>query len=204
MLARPDDEDNRLNSCKVPIIRPAGISGTTFGKKARIVDAVGLYSQISRHFLPVELRTDLGDLFKSDAFSPGSSLGKCPVCKGWGELEHFDFNLVFVNGVLCPSIETLLKIRTNYVMAKKYLKRDYNLDIFRPCEELTDEEKTFLLFGDRTRKFYDNGKEYYWEGINRLVVNELRYLADNMLAEKIRSSKDVYPCIACKGSLLDK
>lgn len=202
--ARPDDEDNQLNGCKLPIIRPVGISGTTFGKKARIVDAVGLYSQISRYFLPIEARTDLGDQFKPDAFSPGSSVGKCPVCKGSGELEQFDFDLVFTKGAVCPSIEALLKKRTNYVIAKKYLKRDHNLDIFRPYDELTEEERTVLLFGDRRRKFYDKGKEYYWEGLNRLVTKELRYLADDLLAEKIRSSKGVHPCIACKGSLLDK
>ena len=57
------------------------------------------------------------------------------------------------------------------MIAKKYLKRDYNLDIFRPYDELTGEERTVLLFGDRRRKFYDKGKEYYWEGLNRNVGN---------------------------------
>ena len=204
LVTRPDDEDNQLSECKLPIIRPVGISSTTFGKKARIVDAIGLYSQLSRHFLSIEARDTLGDQFKPDAFSPGSSIGKCPVCRGSGELEQFDFNLVFTNGLVCPSIEALLKKRTNYVIARKYLKKDYKLDIFRPFDELTKEERTVLLFGDRRKKFYDKGKEYYWEGLNRLVTKELRYLEDDTLAEMIHSSKGVYPCIACKGSLISK
>ena len=159
LVTRPDDEDNQLSECKLPIIRPVGISSTTFGKKARIVDAIGLYSQLSRHFLSIEARDTLGDQFKPDAFSPGSSIGKCPVCRGSGELEQFDFNLVFTNGLVCPSIEALLKKRTNYVIARKYLKKDYKLDIFRPFDELTKEERTVLLFGDRRKKFYDKGKE---------------------------------------------
>ena len=61
-----------------------------------------------------------------------------------------------------------------------------------------------LLFGDRQRKFYDKSKEYYWEGLNRLVMKELRYMEDKTLAEKIRKSKCVSPCMACNGALLSK
>lgn len=70
--------------------------------------------------------------------------------------------------------------------------------------DLTEEEKTVLLFGDRRRKFYDKSKEYYWEGLNRLVMKELRYIEDKTLAEKIRTSKCVSPCMACNGTLLSK
>ena len=102
------------------------------------------------------------------------------------------------------SVEELLRKRTNYTIAKKHLKKDYGLDIFRPLGNLTEEEKTVLLFGDRQRKFYDKSKEYYWEGLNRLVMKELRYMEDKTLAEKIRKSKCVSPCMACNGALLSK
>lgn len=203
-VTRPNDDDFQLFGCKMPIIRPVGIGSTTFGRKTRIVDALDLYAHISRYFLPIEARNTVGEHFVPDAFSPGSSVGKCPVCKGFGELEQFDFRLAFSNGVITPSIETLLRKRTNYVIAKKYLKKDYDLDIFRPFDELSEEEQTVLLFGDRQRKFYDKGKEYYWEGLNRLVTKELRYLEDGTLAEMIHASKCVSPCRACRGTLLSK
>ena len=201
-VTKPYDDDAQFIGCRMPVIRPVGIGGTAFGKKARIVDAVGLYDAVSRYFLPITARDDTGERFVPDAFSPGSSVGKCPVCKGTGELEQFDFRLAFSHGIINPSVEALLKKRTNYVIAKKYLKKDYDLDIFRPFENLSEEEKIVLLFGDRRRKFYDKGKEYYWEGLNRLVIKELRYMDDETLAETIRTSKSILPCVACKGQLL--
>ena len=203
-VTRPYDDDAQFIGCRMPIIRPVGIGSTAFGRKARIVDAVGLYDAISRYFLPITARDDTGERFVPDVFSPGSSVGKCPVCKGTGELEQFDFRLAFSHGIINPSVEALLKKRTNYVIAKKYLKKDYDLDIFRPFEDLSEEEKIVLFFGDKRRKFCDKGKEYYWEGLNRLVIKELRYMDDETLAETIRTSKSVLPCVACKGELLSE
>ena len=203
-VTRQDDDAAQFIGCRLPIIRPVGIGSTTFGRKVRIVDAVGLYDVISRYFLPIAVWDETDERFVPDVFSPGSSVGKCPVCKGAGELEQFDFKLAFSHGIIKPSIEALLKKRTNYIIAKKYLKKDYGLDIFRPFEELSEEEKIVLFFGDRRRKFYDKGKEYYWEGLNRLVIKELRYMDDETLSEIIRTSKNVSPCVACKGELLSR
>lgn len=201
---KQQNDANQLIGCKTPVIRPVGIGNVSFGKKARIVDALGLHALISRYFMPISLRPVIGKRFVPDAFSPSSSLGKCSICKGTGELEQFDFSLAFSNGTIHLSVEELLRKRTNYTIAKKHLKKDYGLDIFRPLGNLTEEEKTVLLFGDRQRKFYDKSKEYYWEGLNRLVMKELRYMEDKTLAEKIRKSKCVSPCMACNGALLSK
>lgn len=198
------DDADQLIGCKTPVIRQVRIGNISFGRKARIVDALGLHAFISRYFMPISSKPVLGKYFVPDAFSPSSSLGKCPICKGTGELEQFDFSLAFSNGVIHLSVEELLRKRTNYTIAKKHLKKDYGLDIFRPLGDLTEEEKTVLLFGDRRRKFYDKSKEYYWEGLNRLVMKELRYIEDKTLAEKIRTSKCVSPCMACNGTLLSK
>lgn len=203
-LLKQQNDVDQLIGCKTPVIRPVGIGNTSFGKKARIVDALGLHALISRYFMPISLKNVIGRQFVPDAFSPSSSLGKCPICKGRGEIEQFDFSLAFSNGTFNLSVEELLRKRTNYTIAKKYLKKDYGLDIFRPLEDLTEEEKTVLLFGDRKRKFYDKSKEYYWEGLNRLVMKELRYMEDKTLAEKIHASKCISPCIACNGELLSK
>lgn len=203
-FVKRQEDDYQLIGCKMPIIRPVSIGNTPFGRKARIVDALGLHASISRYFLPISSRPVIGEHFVPDAFSPSSALGKCLICKGTGELEQFDFSLAFSNGMIHSSVEELLRKRTNYTIAKKYLKKDYGLNIFRPLGDLTEEEKTVLLFGDRQRKFYDKNKEYYWEGLNRLVTKELRYMEDEALAEKIRTSKCVSPCMACNGSLLSK
>lgn len=202
-VEKPDDDD-QLIGCKMPVIRPVGIGNTTFGRKARIVDALGLYNDISRYFLSMSVQDVSDKQSKLDVFSPGSSVGKCPVCKGNGELEQFDFKLAFSEGMLASSVEALLKNRTNYVLAKKCLKKNYGLDIFRLFEELSEEEKNVLLFGDKQRKFYDKGKEYYWEGLNRLVIKELRYMEDEKLSEMIRASKCMSTCKACQGVLLGK
>ena len=199
-----NEGDSNLTDFMLPIVRTVGISNISFGRKARIVDAIGLYSEISRHFISISKRDNFGDRFKPEVFSPGSYIGKCHVCKGTGELEQIDYKLLFSDGLISKSVETLLKKRTNYVIAKKYLKKDYKLDIFRPLSELTNEERLLLLFGDKTKRFWDKGKEYYWEGLNRLVIKELRYFDDKAIAEMIHSSKCVSPCIACNGELINK
>lgn len=200
-VSSPDD-DAENTEIMLPVIRPAFMTNPSFGRKARIVDILNLNADISRFFFPLTRESKSSDHINSEVFSPGSSIGKCPVCKGCGELEQFDFELAFTDGRITPQVEQLLKKRTNYTVAKKYLKSEYGLDIFTQREKLSAEEQQVLLFGDRNRKFCEKGKEYYWEGLNRLVIKEVRYLDDEILAEQIRESKKVSPCIACHGQLL--
>ena len=77
-VEKPDDDDQFIR-CKMPIIRPVGIGNITFGRKARIVDALGLYNDISRYFLSMSVQDVSDKQSKLDVFSPGSSVGKCPV-----------------------------------------------------------------------------------------------------------------------------
>src|SRR5699024_9618753 len=76
-FVKQQNDANQLIGCKTPVIRPVGIGNVSFGKKARIVDALGLHALISRYFMPISLRPVIGKRFVPDAFSPSSSLGKC-------------------------------------------------------------------------------------------------------------------------------
>lgn len=195
-------ENYKIQRNTLPVIRPVDLSNTTYGRKARIVDTLSLYAVISKiysYFYKLE-NPDLS--VSLEVFSPGNSVGKCTTCKGKGEVEKFNFDLAFDNGILCKDVIQLLRNRTNYAIAKKHLKSDYGLDISKPLDQLTCEEKRVLLFGDKSYTFFEKDKEYYWEGINRLITKELKYMSNEELSEQIRLSKSVASCPVCSGELL--
>lgn len=203
LFGSSEDRDEVFSNTILPIIRPVGFGTTSFGRKARIVDAINLNSKISILFCS-QLFSDMKckSIFL-EIFSPGSPVGKCSVCKGTGYVEKINFDLLFNKGELHPSIEKLLKARTNYTFAKKHLKKDYRLDIFKPLSQLSPDEKMVLFFGDRTKKFHEKNKDYYWEGLNRLITKEINYLDDPILIEAIKNSRRREMCSICKGSLLN-
>lgn len=203
LLWQMNDEKAIENKDSLPIMRPVGYGNVTYGLKANIIDAIRGYTAVSKYYQKCLNGNDIQDNITSEIFSPGSRLGKCPVCKGAGTLYQIDYSTVMKDGRLLPDVIKLLKARSNYSIAIKELNKDYGIDLTKPFTEMSDEEKKVFLFGDRTKTFYFHEKEKYWEGINRIILSELRYLDNELLKEKISNGNKIRECPVCHKHLLN-
>lgn len=191
-----DDGDCMLYG--LPVIRIVDSKKGRFSRKSQVVDVLNIGTECSSLF-----ETDVSSNRQRQAFDPSSQVGKCRACKGKGVLEMVDMDMLFDDGILIEPIERLLRKRTNYSLAKRYLIKNYQIDIAKPLSAMDDEEYQVFIFGDKRKIFLDKGKEYFWQGLNRSIIQELRYLESDSLAKIIKDSKEMRRCVVCGGRYLN-
>lgn len=192
--------ENEIEVKNIPVIRVISPTKRLYAKNIRVIDILNIENAVATLF--INSMHEEREISKQ-VFNVNSKVGKCKVCKGTGEIETVDLQLLLKDGLLNAETEKLLKKRTNYTLAKKYLKKDYKIDIAQNYNEMSEIEKQIFIYGDRTKKFKDKSKEYYWEGVNKLVIKQLNYYDSKALIADVKASKHSRECSVCKGRLLD-
>lgn len=197
-LKKPNiNEHIKINN--LPIIRKINPYEKTIKTNNCIIDLLNVNDAISNLFI----RANNNYSIPMQVFNKHSNIGKCKVCKGHGKVEAVDLNLIMDNGVLNQETEKLLKKRSNYNIAKKNLKKLYEIDISKNYNDMNSNEKQVFIYGDREKVFIEKNKEYYWEGINKLIISQIEYYEPESIKDKVKSSKMMKICEICNGDLLD-
>jgi excinuclease ABC subunit A len=183
----------------LPVVRIVDPDQNLWKRTTRIVDVLNCDREIALLFTGENTNDN-----QINAFSPGSVAGKCAVCKGAGIMELIPENMLISKGKLLPDIARLLEQTTMYNQATQYLKELYNIDLKKNIEKMTEEEYSMLLFGDRQKKFIHKGKEYYWDGVVKSVISELRHMQPQERRESLHANKHFDICPVCKGTCLKK
>ncbi len=129
-------------------------------------------------------------------FSFNSPYGACPKCHGLGikmeidpELLISDPSLSVYEGAIEPWGEPRYRLRWEL----EDLERRKGIDLSKPWEELTDEEKEAVLYGDD-----------YFEGVIPHLLNKYFETESEEVKEWIEQYMIYLPCPECKGARLKK
>lgn len=154
---------------------------------------------------PTNKDTNSFDFYRQD--------NHCPSCKGRGEIEEFDFDIVvhdasasFWEGLLHPDAMDILKF---YQLSKiefifEEIKKELGQDLSKSYNELTDEEKHTFLYGYWENSFYDKATKATrtWEGLNTIIGNYM-VISKADIKEHIKASKKKITCPICQGTILN-
>jgi excinuclease ABC subunit A len=148
-------------------------------------------------------------------FSFNSPHGACDRCTGLGSQMEIDPELVvpdpsasIAEGALAPWATSSSQY---YDQVAEAIAERYGVDLCKPWEELTQDERDLFLFGtngERLQVTYRNRygrKRTYMTNFEGIVVNlERRYKETDSehLRERIEEYMSMVPCPACKGSRL--
>ena len=151
-------------------------------------------------------------------FSFNSPFGACPECKGLGIIQKVDESLLITDPKLSIR-QGAIRYLKNIVDSENIewqvfekLCNHYNIDLDKPYEKLTPEEKEIILVGSKepityqitTRGNFTYRKTQYIEGIASLI--ERRYLETNsrLSREYYNSFMADHPCEVCHGRRLSR
>ena len=179
----------------LPVVRIVDPGQHLWKRTTRIVDILNCDREIALLFAGKNATAQ-----QLNVFSPGSLAGKCPVCKGTGSMELIPEEMLISKGKLSADIVHLLKQTTMYNQAVQYLKDLFDMDMTKNVEKMTEEERSLLLFGDRQKKFIHKDKEYYLDGVVKLVIAELRHMQSKERKESLLAHKHFDICPVCKGT----
>ena len=149
------------------------------------------------------------------SFSFNSPYGACPTCSGLGYDFVIDPDLVIPDrkkSIKDGAIYPWSKTSTSYYDdVLDSVARHYNIDLYKPFEDLTKEEQGLILYGGkdvidiRVKRFgtnrYETHKMRYWGVIPFL---EKRYNESNgeYWREEIQKYMKMTPCKDCHGARL--
>lgn len=149
------------------------------------------------------------------SFSFNSPYGACPTCSGLGYDFVIDPDLVIPDrkkSIKDGAIYPWSKTSTSYYDdVLDSVARHYNIDLYKPFEDLTKEEQDLILYGGkdvidiRVKRFgtnrYETHKMRYWGVIPFL---EKRYNESNgeYWREEIQKYMKMTPCKDCHGARL--
>ena len=162
-------------------------------------DSVIVYIEGKRQTFPTNLycpdcHTDY-PLPDENLFSFNSPKGACPGCKGFGDIQTLDRNLVFdmemslAEGAMRPF---RTPTNRNFRQMVIYKAQEKGIDIHKPVGELKEREINFLMNGDR-----------YFEGIKGFF-DWLKTKSYKVQARVFISRYTTYnPCPDCGGSRLN-
>jgi excinuclease ABC subunit A len=151
-------------------------------------------------------------------FSFNSPFGACPECKGLGTLQRIDENRLVTDSELSIR-EGAIRYLKNIVDTENIewqvfekLTSYYNIDLDKPYQDLTPEEREIIMVGSKepisyqitTRGNFTYKKTQYIEGIATLI--ERRYLEtkSRMAREYYNSFLSDSSCPVCQGQRLSK
>lgn len=151
-------------------------------------------------------------------FSFNSPFGACNECKGLGVLQKIDENLLVTDpekSIREGAIKYLRNVvDTDNIEWQVFEKMAdfYHIDLDKPYQDLTDEEKEIIMVGSKepiayeitTRSSNTFRKHQYIEGVATLI--ERRYLEtkSSMSREYYNSYLADYKCPSCQGQRLSR
>ena len=152
-------------------------------------------------------------------FSFNNPLGACSSCNGLGITYKFDPSLLVPNESLSihdGAIRYLKNIMyTDNIEWQTYkiLFNHYNIDLFKPYKDLSDEEKDIILYGSKEPISYSitsSGggitmkKNKYIEGLANLIERRYQETQSNFFREYYGSYMNELPCPVCGGKRLNE
>ncbi|MCK4836920.1 MAG: excinuclease ABC subunit UvrA [Candidatus Aminicenantes bacterium] len=158
-----------------------------YRKDERIIFPVHLFCRrCNAHYSPPN----------ENLFSFNSPRGACPVCKGFGDIQKLDQELIFnrtlsiSQGGMLPFTSKATTGYHNYIVEKA---KEKGIDIYKPIQYLDKQEIDFLMQGDNT-----------FEGITGFFdyIKRKRYKVQaRVFLSRYTSYKK---CPQCEGSRLNK
>ena len=151
-------------------------------------------------------------------FSFNSPFGACPECKGLGQLQRVDENLLVTDPKLSirqGAIRYLKNIVDTENIEWQVFERltsHYKIDLDKPYGELTPEEKEIIMVGSKepityqitTRGNFTYKKTQYIEGIASLIERRYVETTSRFSREYYNSFLADYPCQVCGGQRLSR
>ena len=149
-------------------------------------------------------------------FSFNNPAGACPACDGLGVKQHFDPELVVVNGKLSLSegaIRGWDKRNMYYFQLLSALAKHFKFDMNVPYNKLPKKIQQIILYGSGNEliKFqYKNedgrgfSKTSSFEGVIHNMERRFRETESQMVREELSKYLAVKPCDDCHGSRLCK
>lgn len=149
-------------------------------------------------------------------FSFNSPLGACPECKGLGFISQLDPQLLITNPDISIA-EGAIRYLKNIVFTEniewqqyKVLFRHYNIDVYKPYKDLTEEQKQIILYGSPDPLTYEihsaSGitlkKDRNIEGLATLISRRYQETESSMQREYYGSYMREIECPCCHGQRL--
>ena len=149
-------------------------------------------------------------------FSFNSPLGACPKCKGLGIISRLDVDLLVVNPELSIA-DGAIRYLKNIVFTEniewqqyKKLCDFYNIDIFKPFKDLTEDQQDVLLHGSKEPIQYEihtSGgitmkKNKHIEGLVELIERRYQETSSSFQREYYGSYLSEQTCPECGGKRL--
>ena len=149
-------------------------------------------------------------------FSFNSPLGACPKCKGLGIISRLDVDLLVVNPELSIA-DGAIRYLKNIVFTEniewqqyKKLCDFYNIDIFKPFKDLTEDQQDILLHGSKEPIQYEihtSGgitmkKNKHIEGLVELIERRYQETSSSFQREYYGSYLSEQTCPECGGKRL--
>ena len=180
--------------------------------ESQVID--GERSLFSEHFSCLKCGTSMPEL-EPRIFSFNAPHGACPTCTGLGFKRVIDPQLVVPDPTLSLAEGALQPWRSGYSGYWRRLIKSvagtYDVDIDKPWQELSDEERNLFLHGTGTERHTINSnsrsgrRRSYSVKFEGLVNNlERRHLESDSEAvrDKIEDYMAEQPCPACHGARL--
>ncbi|MGB0120676.1 MAG: excinuclease ABC subunit UvrA [Solirubrobacterales bacterium] len=180
--------------------------------ETQIIDGERLL--FSEHFSCLKCGTSMPEL-EPRIFSFNAPHGACPTCTGLGFKRVIDPQLVVPDPTLSLAEGALQPWRSGYSgywrRLIKSVATTYDIDIDKPWQELSDEEREIFLHGTGTERHTINSnsrsgrRRSYSVKFEGLVNNlERRYQESDSEAvrDKIEDYMAEQPCPSCKGARL--
>lgn len=190
------------SDCLKPLVT-IDLEGTLYSKNTFLFEIGGIVNDLIK----------LSNTDNVDNFDFYSKDNLCECCNGKGIIDTFDFNRVVDNfkcglwdGLLKGNVMQALK-KYNYDKIKflfNNIKKSVKLDLSKPFEIMSNEEKKVFLYGYWKESFYDKKKQTQrkWYGLIHLILKYMRS-SESELKEFIKDSKHEITCPICNGSILN-
>lgn len=151
-------------------------------------------------------------------FSFNSPFGACPECKGIGVLQKIDEDLLVtepeksIRQGAIRYLKNIVDTENIEWQVFEILCKHYNIDLDKPYNELTDEEKEIIMVGSKepikyeiTSRGLNTFKRFdYIEGIATLIERRYLQTTSQMSREYYNSYLSDHPCPTCQGRRLSR
>lgn len=148
-------------------------------------------------------------------FSFNSPFGMCERCKGMGQINEFNLDLIIDENLSiaqdCCSIASSYST-VRYGNIYNNLARLYRFDVNTPWKKLSEKAKKVFLYGTEkkwTRMYFvhpDSGKEWVdhiqWQGVLHEAHGRFAEAKSDRYRKKMMELMNIQECPSCKGSRL--
>ena len=150
-----------------------------------------------------------------NSFSFNSPKGYCQNCKGLGEIEEIDINLIIPNkniNIQNGGILPIGEYKNNWIFSQlEVIGKKYNFDLKTPIKEISTTAMNVILFGKKESFKIKNSKigiskkyEIDFEGIISFIDFQYKNANSNRITKWAKKFYKKRNCDSCKGQKLKK